>query len=221
MREKWALLRTHMGGIILILALPPFILLTNLYLFASPWLLHHEYNKADFPMAMGFEPQERLSIAEMTVYYLRSKADESLLSALGVYNEREIYHLKDVKRLLGRAFAVQKATGLVIAALLFALTLDERTRRRLPFYVSLGCLLLVLAIGLIAITAYFNFDWFFVRFHLALFEGDSWLFSPSDTLIRLFPPRFWFDTTLMLALAVLLEASLLGAAMLPWVRLRA
>ena len=41
------------------------------------------------------------------------------------------------------------------------------------------------------------FDWLFVVFHRIFFSGDTWLFLYSDTLIRLFPERFWSDTFLM------------------------
>ena len=46
-----------------------------------------------------------------------------------------------------------------------------------------------------------NLFWaFFEGFHSLFFEGDSWLFQYSDTLIRLFPLRFWQDTFLFAAL---------------------
>jgi uncharacterized membrane protein len=40
---------------------------------------------------------------------------------------------------------------------------------------------------------------FFTGFHALFFTGDSWLFEYSDTLIRLFPLRFWQDTFLFAA----------------------
>jgi integral membrane protein (TIGR01906 family) len=49
-------------------------------------------------------------------------------------------------------------------------------------------LMLVLTIGLA-----FSFRYVFVGFHRIFFEGDTWLFQYSDTLIRLFPERFWRD----------------------------
>jgi uncharacterized membrane protein len=44
---------------------------------------------------------------------------------------------------------------------------------------------------------------FFTAFHSLFFEGDSWLFLFSDTLIRLFPIRFWQDAFLYAAAIVL------------------
>lgn len=33
-------------------------------------------------------------------------------------------------------------------------------------------------------------------FHELLFEPDTWYFPTSDTLIRLYPEQFWFDSAL-------------------------
>jgi uncharacterized membrane protein len=44
---------------------------------------------------------------------------------------------------------------------------------------------------------------FFAGFHSLFFEGDTWLFLFSDTLIRLFPIRFWQDAFLFAAIIAL------------------
>jgi len=38
------------------------------------------------------------------------------------------------------------------------------------------------------------------------FEGDTWLFLPTDTLIRLYPEKFWFDAAVGIGGLTLLEA---------------
>ena len=59
------------------------------------------------------------------------------------------------------------------------------------------------AVAVVVLTGMFllpNVFWsFFAGFHSIFFEGDSWLFEYSDTLIRLFPLRFWQDTFLFAA----------------------
>jgi uncharacterized membrane protein len=66
---------------------------------------------------------------------------------------------------------------------------------------------LAVAIGLIVVIGILinpNVFWsFFVGFHRLFFEGDSWLFLYSDTLIRLFPIRFWQDAFLVAAIIAL------------------
>ena len=60
---------------------------------------------------------------------------------------------------------------------------------------------LIVLVGIAANPNVFNS--FFVAFHSLFFEGDSWLFLYSDTLIRLFPLRFWQDAFLWAAVIAL------------------
>jgi integral membrane protein (TIGR01906 family) len=66
---------------------------------------------------------------------------------------------------------------------------------------------LAVAIGLVVVVGIAvnpNVFWnFFAGFHSLFFEGDSWLFLYSDTLIRLFPLRFWMDAFLFAAVIAL------------------
>ena len=51
-------------------------------------------------------------------------------------------------------------------------------------------------------------------FHALFFEGDTWVFRTSDTLIRLFPEQFWFDAAL--TVAVLTVSGSLLAMLVAW-----
>jgi hypothetical protein len=66
---------------------------------------------------------------------------------------------------------------------------------------------LAVALGLVAgVGIVLNpevFWQFFTLFHQIFFTGDSWLFYYSDTLIRLFPIRFWEDAFLWAAILAL------------------
>ena len=53
-------------------------------------------------------------------------------------------------------------------------------------------------IGVLILFWVINFKQLFTSFHRIFFEGDSWLFLFSDTLIRLFPMRFWQDVFIMI-----------------------
>ena len=64
-----------------------------------------------------------------------------------------------------------------------------------------GVIGLIVAIGIVINPSVF---WgFFTAFHKLFFVGDSWLFLYSDTLIRLFPIRFWQDAFLLAAVIAL------------------
>jgi len=222
--------------LLLILAIPLFLVSTNVRLLLSPAFVRYEYSKDGFPEAEGFSPEGRLSTAEATIFYLLSdrgigflrglegegcklsphKRAEGLYARRGeslqgrpIFNERELAHLVDVKVWVRRTLAGQKLSGLLIIASVAFLLFMEGSRR-LPLYILSAGLITILAIGLIGLFAYLNFDVFFVIFHQLLFVGDSWIFAYSDALIRLFPLPFWVDATRYLALLTIGEALLLG-----------
>jgi integral membrane protein (TIGR01906 family) len=60
-----------------------------------------------------------------------------------------------------------------------------------------GLLSLGLLLG-VGATMVLSWEWFFVTFHRLLFEDGTWTFGYSDTLIRLFPVRFWMDVGALL-----------------------
>ena len=200
--------------VVLVLCIPPLVLLSPLYVLATPVFVRYEYNKPDFPPAVFYGPAERLSLAEATVHYLRSSAGPDYLWELHsqgqeVYNPREVQHLVDVKRVMRGAFWIHGiCTVLCIAAVAF---LWRRPQGRSSVWraVYQGCLLLLVLLAVIGVLALTNFDVFFVLFHRLLFHGDSWLFAYSDTLIQLFPVQFWMDATAGLAVPAV-AASVLG-----------
>ena len=51
---------------------------------------------------------------------------------------------------------------------------------------------------------------FFSGFHGLFFSGDSWLFEYSDSLIRLYPLRFWQDSLLYIGLLAAVAAAALA-----------
>ena len=210
---------------LLILAIPLFLVSTNLRLLLSPSFVRHEYSKEGFPDSWVFSPEERLSTAEATIFYLLSDEGIGFLRGLEsegrpIFNERELAHMVDVKVWVRRALAGHKLCGLLIVASVVFLLLGERGKG-LPLYILYGGLITILVVGLIAFFAYLDFDVFFVIFHRLLFVGDSWIFAPSDALIQLFPLPFWVDATRHLALLTIGEALLLGLGAWAWIaRLR-
>ncbi|HID63860.1 MAG TPA: TIGR01906 family membrane protein [Anaerolineae bacterium] len=203
--------------ILLVLSIPIFLLLTNLYVFMSPTFLRYEYGKADFPPSPGFTNEQRLMVAEKAVTYLRSDTGIRTLRDLEgqqgpLFKEKELAHMVDVKVLTRRAFLTHGLLGLVIAFSLGVLLVIRHTPTQISVSLLQGSLLTISLLIALMVLVYLNFDWFFVRFHLTFFEGDSWIFDWSDTLIRLFPERFWFDAASLWGLLTMVEAVILGVA---------
>ena len=53
-------------------------------------------------------------------------------------------------------------------------------------------LTIVILVGIVTYLL-LNFNTFFTQFHEVFFESSTWTFLWSDSLIRLFPLKFWED----------------------------
>jgi len=185
---------------------------TALRILLTPIYYTVEYNMPYFPAdEYGFTKQDRLRWAKPSVEYLVNSADISYLADLQfeiggpIYNERELGHMADVKNVVQGALRAWYVSlvGLITVAVL------AWSQKWLPEYLNGlrygGWWMIYLALGLGVIAGagiLINPDifWeFFFLFHKIFFEGDSWLFYYSDTLIRLFPIRFWQDAVLWAA----------------------
>jgi integral membrane protein (TIGR01906 family) len=188
---------------------PFFLILTGLRLLLTPVFPEIEYRMPAFPAdEYGFTMQDRLHWSKIAVQYLVNNADITYLSALRfsdgtpVYNERELRHMIDVKRVVKGALNLwYAASGLLILLGLWAWRGKwwpaYRRGLRRGGWITLG---IMGAILLFALVSFWNF---FVFFHKIFFQGDTWLFLFSDTLIRLFPLRFWQDVFLLEGVLVL------------------
>jgi len=188
----------------------------GLRLLLTPFFLQIEYNLPYFPPdEYGFTREDRLKWAPYALDYLVNSADISYLGDLKfddgtpLFNERELSHMDDVKRVTQGALRVWYVSLALLAALglwawfggwwqVYRLGLMRGGWLMVGLAVAIG---LIVVIG-IAINP--NVFWnFFAGFHSLFFEGDSWLFLFSDTLIRLFPIRFWQDAFLLAAVIAL------------------
>ncbi|RPH56830.1 MAG: TIGR01906 family membrane protein [Chloroflexi bacterium] len=200
----------------LITLLAPFaVIMLVVRLLLTPVFLQIEYRMPGFPAdSYGFSQADRLRWATPSLAYLTNDAGIDFLADLKfddgtpIYNERELSHMLDVK------IVVQKLLNawLLVLGLLAALAIWARLANWLPEYrlgwrrggfLTLG---LLLTISLFAAVSFWQF---FTLFHSLFFSGDSWLFEFSDTLIRLFPLRFWQDCVIFIGgLSVLLGLAL-------------
>lgn len=63
-----------------------------------------------------------------------------------------------------------------------------------------------------------NWGDFFTTFHRIFFEGDTWTFPLSDTLIRLFPMRFWIDVAIVIVGPLIVESVVIAAISRAWIQ---
>jgi integral membrane protein (TIGR01906 family) len=198
------------------LLVPLALIGTALRILLSPIYFNVEYRMPYFPVdEYGMTQQERLQWAPFAVKYLVNSADISYLGDLKfedgspLYNERELSHMADVKNVVVGALRV----WMISLAILILLAILAWRGKWMPGYInglrrgSMWMIGLAVALGFIAgigIAVNPNvFEIFFIFFHSLFFKGDTWLFEFSDTLIRLFPIRFWEDAFLWAAILAL------------------
>lgn len=204
-------------GLVLAVVVPPFLVLTNVNVFMSPQFVYYEYGKSDFPPSSRFDPATRSKYAVETVQYTRGELNDAELKSLGVYNERELAHMRDVQDLTRSAlmldYTLAALIGLGVLALwrmgLFAVA------RRGVFNGAVLTLAIFGALGLFALVA---FNAFFVAFHRVFFVGDSWMFAYTDSLIQFYPEPLWVDASLGIVNFTVVEAIVLAALSFPKLR---
>ncbi len=215
---------------LLVLALPVGLLALDLRVVTSHWFVQWEYGKAGFPPdPLGLSTAERARLAEACVDYLATNADIALLADLQLpdgqpaFNARELRHMADVQAVYSRIMLAGIVAGAVlvggIAALLIARSRRERDVLSYAAAALLkGSLLTLALLGGVGAFMALSWDSFFVAFHRVFFEGETWIFPYSDTLIRLFPVRFWMDVGITIVGILLLTAVVIGIGGRIWMR---
>jgi len=187
-----------LGWVVTVLA-PIALVLSAVRLMFVPAFLPFEYNMPGFPEdPYGFTLQDRLYGGRCAVEYVLTAAGIEYLGDLRfpdgrlVYNQRELRHMLDVK------IAVQSTLRVWLAALIGLVVLALWAWRGgwLGEYIQglrRGGLFTTLFVVFIITFVALSFNVLFVAFHNIFFQPGTWMFQWSDTLIRLFPERFWRD----------------------------
>lgn len=202
-------------GYLVIALIPLVLVLTSVRLLLTHQFVAIEYHMPGFPEdSYGMTQEQRLEYAPLALDYLLNDrgidflADQRFPDGTPLYNERELGHMDDVKALAQtflRVWLLLTAGLVAIAAVAWRFKWWDEFRGWLARggQVTVFLILILLAFTLLSFNA------LFVEFHRIFFEGDSWLFLFSDTLIRLFPMRFWQDVFVALAgLTLLFGAAL-------------
>ena len=108
--------------------------------------------------------------------------------------------------------------ALLLAACFGILRSQKATRDRTPVYLLAGSLVAPALAICALIVVPLQFQWFFVEFHHVFFEGETWLFPRSDTLIQLFPEQFWFNALQAWLLLIMAASIALAIGSYAWMR---
>jgi integral membrane protein (TIGR01906 family) len=196
------------------LLVPAALCLTAVRAMMTPLYLQFEYNSPGFPAdPYGFTKTDRLYWSNIALDYLLNNAGISFLGDLRfkdgspVYNERELRHMVDVKNTVKGALTVWVVSLVLLVVLgVWAWRGGWMDAFRIGM-VRGGWLTVVLLAGILLFVL-LGFGVFFVLFHDVFFQPGTWMFLYSDTLIRLFPERFWRDIFIIVGLLTIAGALL-------------
>jgi len=185
--------------ILVILLTPLLIITTGMRMALSPVFINIEYRLPNFPPDQyGFSLSDRLYWADFSIDFIAGKIDKQTFSSATLsdgsplFNGREISHMVDVRNLTVAMLWTWRFLALGFAILLL-LYRKEESKNKLFHALSKGAKTTLGIIAVILIFLAINFNQLFTAFHRIFFEGDTWLFFYTDSLIRLFPLKFWQD----------------------------
>jgi integral membrane protein (TIGR01906 family) len=220
---RWA------GSALFVAAMVLFLVLSNVRVAAlEPRVYGYSFSHYDVSAVTGIDRAQLDMAARDIVSYFRD--DRELLTTRVVidgaeqplYTPKEALHMRDVKALFGRVFRIHELAFAYLVAYVGAVFLWSRERS----LAQLGRLCVwagALTVGLLALAAVatvVGFDTLFRQFHLLSFANDFWELDPArDHLVQMFPQGFWFDVTLAVGVASMLEGALLallGLALRAW-----
>jgi len=189
-----------------VFAVPLFLVTASVaWAFNDPSVYNRGFQKYRISLATGITEEDLRHVAGQIRHYFNS-TDEPLLVKTQVYgeereifNQREVKHMHDVKRLVWWVYAAAAVSGIYLMAnTSWGLAvngprfLGELAHRVIRGVALMG--ILVVAVGILALS---GFDTLFLRFHQLAFANDLWQLDPRrDYLVIIFPQGFWFDATM-------------------------
>jgi integral membrane protein (TIGR01906 family) len=197
---------------IISLTIPFLLMMTAIRLLLTPLFARIEYSMPNFPAdPYGFSHNDRLFWSEYAINYLTNSSEIICLQNLNfpdgtsLYNERELSHMEDVKFLV-KDMIISWSTLLIFQFCAGFWAWRSKWPKIYIHAIGRGGWLTIGLMVAILLGVFTGFDALFTGFHKLFFEGSTWLFLFSDTLIRLFPMRFWQDAFILVGSLTLLGA---------------
>ncbi len=204
-----------------VVALPLFLVTGSVaWAFNSPGVYQGGFEKYDVSRITGISDADLAQVsAEIRSYFNSGQEPLEIRTRIfgqerDLFNQREIAHMRDVKKLVQGVYVVAAAAAAYLlvsigaGAALHSGRFAAILARRILYSGGLT-LLIVIAVGLFALV---GFDTLFLKFHQLSFANDLWqLDSRQDYLVMLFPQDFWFDATMWVATRAIAGALLITA----------
>jgi integral membrane protein (TIGR01906 family) len=208
---------------LIIFAMPVLIVLLSARIMVNTWYPSFEYAKSNFPPDLfGFTQAQRLEFGTISIDFLNSPEPPEVAVKMledlrlpgtdqPLFTIYENQHMVDVKRLMDQLWQVLGIAAAVVAVGLAILLIPRRTRAEGYAAIFGGGLLTTGLLTALILLVLLAWNWFFIAFHGVFFDAGTWTFNWSDSLIRLFPDKFWFDAGVLLVGGALVAGVLVMA----------
>lgn len=197
------------------LTVPLTVLMIAIRTVASAPFLWLEYHRPGFPEdSYGYYLVERMRLGSYGVDYINNFAPREYLARVTTgadntlaFTEAEVNHMHDVKWVL--LIATVAVAALFLVTLFSNISLRERAPGTIRRSLFTGAWITLGLIAVLGVVGFFGWEWLFTTFHQVFFPQGNWEFSVRSSLIRLYPPQFWIDAAIAVAVLVAVQITLL------------
>jgi integral membrane protein (TIGR01906 family) len=212
--------------LLIALSLPFLLVVTTIRILWNDLAVKLEYNRPDFPPdPFGFTLDQRTQLALIGLHSVLPDSEGIVLleratlpDGSSAFNGREIKHMADVHSLIGKVYPIELIGLALILILAILLNRTKDWRDAVPSGLRSGSILTLVILGALIAYIAINFDALFLQFHQLFFEGDTFAFLYSDTLIRLYPEQLWSDAFTAVGIVTTLFAVILLVVSLVWLK---
>lgn len=217
--------------VLIVLSLPGFIIASNIR-FAVNDISVYEYciHNYNISQVTDISDTELTKVYQHWIDFYNDKADSPQISVTDLNGKTfdilaptEVIHMTDVKKLMVLDYNVQ-IISLVILLLAIGFLIykgGEKKWYQLLSGIYFGSVIIFGVIVLLAIASLFNFDQFFIIFHVVSFSNSFWMLPANSYLLMLFPEAFFNVIFIFVFGVIIVESIILGGtafALRRWLR---
>ena len=168
-------------------------------------LYYYDVKKLNISDVSGFSDDEiKLNYDYLIDYNLNNKVEEFNLPTIKYSTQGKI-HFEEVRNIFQIIKKVFYLTGL-ISILGIILNIKDKNIK----FLNITSITTILLPVIVSILLIINFNYFFIKFHEAVFSNDYWIFDPDiDPVINILPEDIFFHIGILILAIVFLTSILL------------
>ena len=168
-------------------------------------LYYYDVKKLNISDVSGFSDDEiKLNYDYLIDYNLNNKVEEFNLPTIKYSTQGKI-HFEEARNIFQIIKKVFYLTGL-ISILGIILNIKDKNIK----FLNITSIITILLPVIVSILLIINFNYFFIKFHEAVFSNDYWIFDPDiDPVINILPEDIFFHIGILILAIVFLTSILL------------